>query len=217
MTRTIIIGDVHGCLHELEALLDKVNFKPGKDMLYFLGDIINRGPYSKEVFLKIRQLKAKSVIGNHEFHLLRCTKAGKNHKIIKRIRQEFGSEYENLIKDISLWPFYLETRDFLLVHGGLVPGVSLESTDPYLLTSIRTWDGQGVDINSPENPPWFEFYNDFKLVVFGHWAAMNGVVRDNAIGLDTGCVYGKKLTALILPGKEFVSVPAEKEYFSVDE
>ena len=64
-------------------------------------------------------------------------------------------------------------------------------------------------------PPWFDFYTDDKLVVFGHWAAQEGVVRENAIGLDTGCVYGKKLTALVLPERELVSVKARKQYCEI--
>ncbi len=70
MQRVIVIGDVHGCLDELEQLLEKLEYCPENDILYFLGDIINRGPYSKEVFYKIKSLNAVSVLGNHEYHAL---------------------------------------------------------------------------------------------------------------------------------------------------
>ena len=101
-----------------------------------------------------------------------------------------------------------------MVHGGIVPGVALEDSDPYQITSIRTWDGVGSKLSNPDNPPWFDFYHEKKPVIFGHWAALGGIKRHNVIGIDTGCVYGKKLTALILPEAELVSVNAEKVYFT---
>ena len=72
---------------------------------------------------------------------------------------------------------------------------------------------------------WFDFYTAKKLIVFGHWAALDGIIKDNVIGLDTGCVYGKKLTALILsdfasspnsPKREIVSVQAKKQYLTIE-
>jgi hypothetical protein len=60
--------------------------------------------------------------------------------------------------------------------------------------------------------PWYERYTDSRLVVFGHWAKPAALVRKNAIGLDTGCVYGGALTALILPERRLVSVPARRVY-----
>ncbi len=217
MKRTIIVGDVHGCLHELEKLLDKVKYDPSEDILYFLGDIINRGPDSKGVFKKIKQLNAKSVIGNHEHHLLQKALSNEYDSFyLNKVKQEFGSMFIDLLNEIHNWPYYIETRDFILVHGGVIPGISLKDTDSLILTSIRTWDGEGIDLSNPDNPPWFDFYKDPKLVVFGHWAAVNGIVRENVIGIDTGCVYGKELTALILPERELISVPAASVYCPID-
>lgn len=73
----------------------------------------------------------------------------------------------------------------------------------------------------PDNPPsnnlaWFEFYRGPKLFVFGHWAQLGGIVRENVVGLDTGCVYGKKLSALILPDREIITVKAKSNYCPID-
>jgi len=211
--RTIIIGDVHGCLLELEALLSKINYSPSGDQLYFTGDIINRGPYSKEVFNKVKSLQGRVVLGNHEHNLIRAFEGiGEPRKWIERFKREYGSGLNELIDDLKKWPFFIEEEDFILVHGGIVPGVPLVKTDPYILTNIRTWDGSGKNLKDPKNPPWFDLYREEKLVVFGHWAALEGVFRENVIGLDSGCVYGKKLSALIFPNREIVQVSAAKAY-----
>ncbi len=213
--RNIIIGDVHGCIDELNALLDKVNYRPGFDSLAFLGDIINRGPCSKETFIRFKELNAVSVLGNHERHLLECSRRGYKSRNYLKLEEEYGDLFSELLENIADWPVFIETDDYILVHGGLIPGKGPEQTDSRILTSIRTWDGEGKDLNNPGNPSWYELYKGAKLVVFGHWAALGGVVQQNVIGLDTGCVYGRELTALILPEKKLVNVPALKQYHPV--
>ena len=110
----------------------------------------------------------------------------------------------------------------MLVHAGLLPNKKPQQTDLEDLVKIRK-------IADPKNPKilksWFDFYTAKKLIVFGHWAALDGIIKDNVIGLDTGCVYGKKLTALILsdfasspnsPKREIVSVQAKKQYLAIE-
>ncbi len=214
--RTVIISDVHGCLDELENLLSKVNFIPEKDSLTLLGDIINRGPYSRETFLRIQELGATSILGNHEWHLLKSQRSYEKSRKFRKLHTEFGDHFRIFLDEIAKWPAFIETNDYILVHAGLVPGIPPGQTDPRILTSIRTWDGKGEDLNDPSNPPWFELYKGNKSVVFGHWAALEGIAADKYIGIDTGCVYGKRLTALLLPEKELVSVPARKVYCPID-
>ena len=214
MGRLIIIGDVHGCLDELEDLLDKVQYQAENDILYFLGDIINRGPYSKEVFFRIKDLNATSVLGNHEYHAIHGAHAEHDSGYQRYLKKNFGKDFNDFLDDIRSWPLYIELKEYILVHGGIVPGVELMDSDPYMMTSIRTWDGMGTRLSEPENPPWFDFYKGTKQVVFGHWALLGGVNRHNVTGIDTGCVYGKRLTALILPEQKLVSVKARKAYFT---
>lgn len=203
MKRTIIVGDVHGCSVELKELLEKVSYQKDEDELYFVGDLINRGPNSKGVYELLKESEAISVLGNHEYALLQSENGERPMKDwILQLRTQFGKLYPEFLADLKTWPVYLEKKDFILVHAGLVPDVPLHEADPHALTNIRNF----------EQTPWFDFYHDKKLVVFGHWAQLEGIVRDNIIGLDTGCVYGKKLTAVILPERKLITVNAKEVY-----
>ncbi|MBF0287085.1 MAG: metallophosphoesterase [SAR324 cluster bacterium] len=211
--RTIVIGDVHGCLEELEELLNQVQYASTKDRLIFAGDFINRGPCSLEVLEKIQSLRADAVMGNHELGFLKYLKDPSfvydNFPLLK-------SQMGNRLLFWSHWlerlPLFIEEKEFIVVHAGLAPNQAPFETSADILTRIRTWDGQGTDLNNPEDPSWFELYHDPKLVLFGHWAKKGLVFRDNAIGLDTGCVYGKKLTAVVLPERSICQVPAKQIY-----
>lgn len=188
--RTLIVGDVHGCIRELDLLLAKVCYTPG-DRLIFLGDLINKGPASLAVLQRVKELGAEVILGNHELALLLEIEQGAKPK--------FPREY---IEWMRSWPSYIDTKDFLVVHGGLIPDEDFRASDPRDITRIRLW----------QEKPWFELYTGKKLVVFGHWAAMGLVWRDNAIGLDTGCVYGKQLSCLELPGRKLTQVDALEQY-----
>lgn len=214
--RTIIIGDVHGCFDEVQDLLRKTGFTPTKDRLIFVGDLINKGPKSLEVLQFVRSNNYEAVMGNHELGFLKYLETGKTRHLGF---ETLAGEMQNAVEDWAQWiaalPPFIEEKDFLVVHGGLIPGEHPSKSDMNQLARIRTWDGKGLDLNNPNHKPWFEFYTDTKLVVFGHWALRGLVKRPNAIGLDTGCVYGKELSAVILPEKKIVSVKAKKVYQSL--
>jgi diadenosine tetraphosphatase ApaH/serine/threonine PP2A family protein phosphatase len=94
----------------------------------------------------------------------------------------------------------------VVVHAGLRPGRSLAEQDLTDLTEIRQ-----VVIRDKETP-WFDVYDGDQTVIFGHWVFGEPVVKANAIGIDTGCVYGGRLTACVLPERNLVSVPARRAY-----
>jgi len=210
--RTIIIGDVHGCSWELKQLVEKLCITP-EDRVYFVGDLINKGPNSLKVYRRFRAMGAQAVIGNHELAVLHQVDGKRTPTaMFKKLKRSFGSEFKAFVKDLRSWPSFIEEDDFLLVHAGVIPGKGLTDCKKRDLANIRTWDGIGDDLQNPKNPPWYRFYEGEKLVVFGHWAAKGLVNRPNVIGLDTGCVYGKELSALILPERKIVSVKAREAY-----
>lgn len=195
--RTLIIGDVHGCLRELELLLEKVGFSLGQDRLIFVGDLINKGPNSLGVLQKVYDLKAEVVRGNHE------------HALIQSKTTPYPRE---LVSWIKTWPYFIDEKDYMVIHGGIIPGQHPSESDPSVFTRLRTWDPKTKSPGKYDDPPWFDFYHDKKLIVFGHWAAKGLIKRDNVIGIDSGCVYGRQLTCLVLPGKQIVQVDALKCY-----
>lgn len=212
MKRTIIIGDIHGCLRELESLLLKVNFNQETDRLISVGDLINKGPYSADVLRLWRHLKAEVVIGNHELSFLRNRHHQEKRDWHKKLILELGHESEEYLDWLQTWPAYLESHDFIVVHGGIVPNMPLQETPREWLTSIRTWDGRGDDLNNPNHPAWYGLYEGNKLVVYGHWAAQGLKIKRKTIGLDSGCCYGRQLSALILPERKIIQQTAYDTY-----
>ncbi len=208
MSRTIIIGDIHGCASELELLLKKVEVSKG-DELIAVGDLVRKGPDSGSVLSWAMETPNLScVLGNHEARLLDRWVAGEIPSPStpdEEILRQLGDRYDAAMAFIKSWPLYLERDGFFVVHAGIDPRIpTLAEQSRRDLTTIRVPEGMSI--------PWYEAYTDNRLAVFGHWAQPVPIIRPNAIGLDTGCVYGGALTALILPEKRLVSVPASQEY-----
>jgi serine/threonine protein phosphatase 1 len=204
--RTIVIGDVHGCVDELKDLLRAVDAGP-EDRLISVGDLLAKGPDSRAVLeWAMSTPNLQCVLGNHELRLLKHWKAGtrsdeKSHDA--ETYRQLGERYDEFMRYIAKWPATLSGPGFTVVHAGFDPREELEWQSRLTLANIRTLsDGR----------PWYEAYESSRLVVFGHWARREPVVRRNAVGLDTGCVYGGALTALVLPERRLVSVPARRIY-----
>lgn len=209
--RTIVVGDVHGCLDELQLLLKSCNFDSVHDRLIFVGDLVNKGPKSFEVLRFIRDSEFECVTGNHELKLIQCMEKSGSFK-----RSDLKNLAEDLLEDSFDWlswlkslPGYIEDPDFLVVHAGLAPSMTLENTPLSILANIRTWDGNGENMNRSSDPAWYDLYLEEKLVIYGHWAVDGLKVRRNTIGLDSGCCYGRKLSAVILPERRIVQVESK--------
>ena len=110
--------------------------------------------------------------------------------------------------------FYVEDEDFLVVHG-LKPGFHPSQTGARILTKIRTWDGLGEELKDMDNPAWHDFYQDEKVVIYGHWAYQGLHLTKNTIGLDSGCVYGNQLSGVMLPEREIIQVQAKEFIFPI--
>lgn len=207
MGRILIIGDVHGCHEEFDELLDKLA-PTASDQLICVGDLICKGPSSVKVLRIAMRLKNfTTLIGNHELRFLNCwyKKAVPNIKPYDLATyEEMGSRYEEFMYFFANCPFYVDLKEALVVHAGLRPHTILFDQKKTDLTKLRLLE--------PENKPWYEFYKDSKPVVFGHWVRREPLLQENVIGLDTGCVYGGKLSAFILPGRDVISVKAKKIY-----
>jgi serine/threonine protein phosphatase 1 len=206
--RVIIIGDVHGCSVELGNLLEAAEVTD-KDSIISVGDLICKGPDSRSVMKWAMETpNLRCVLGNHEARLLDRWLTGQKPVPQSSDAETFlqlGDCYEEAMNFLKSWPLYVEGDGFLVVHAGLDPHVfSLRKQSREDLTTIRI--PKGMDV------PWYDAYKGNELVVFGHWSRTEPVIRPNAIGLDTGCVYGGSLTAVILPERRLISIPAQRDY-----
>jgi len=204
--RTIFIGDVHGCRTELEEMLSALQLRPD-DRVIMLGDLINRGPDSAGVVKLVYNAGFECLMGNHEEEYLHLYQDEEKYK---NLRQVIGREMHSWIE---ARPLYIEENEFLAVHAGLQPGLHPKDTRRDILLNIRTWDGRGRDIRNPDNPPWYNFYNGTRPIFYGHWARKGLNLRDTTFGLDSGCVYGRALSAYILEEKKLIQIPARTTYY----
>lgn len=207
MNKIFAIGDIHGCLEKLRELMDKTGIDYTRDTLVFIGDYIDRGSFSKEVVDYILRLRSKyeniiCLLGNHEQMFLRylegidedlyLSNGGVNtlrsYEILlsdnaEKRKSKIPAAHRQFFESLSL---YYETDEYIFVHAGLRPGLPLSDQEPHDLLWIR-----------------YEFMesgqNFGKTVVFGHTPLMSPLIDKNKIGIDTGAVYGGKLTCVELP------------------
>jgi len=210
-SRTIVVGDLHGCYDELEELLEKANFSD-EDRLVCVGDLITKGPKNREVLERfMTDPQFSTVIGNHDLALRRRW-LGEEVDLKpaqKEVHKELKAEKDSYTAYLCTLPFIIDLDTHLVVHAGLRPNVELHSQTTGDLTRIRTL---GPDRECEEGTPWYHVYYGEKTVLFGHWPAPEPRRGKKAIGLDTGCVYGYQLTAYIIETDEFVSVAAHRAY-----
>ena len=211
MSRTIVVGDIHGCYDELMELCGKVELSQD-DRVVSVGDLITKGPKNREVLeLFMTDPRFTTVIGNHDLALRR--KWYGEDVALKSAQREAHKELETgkdaYASFLSRLPFTIDLGSHLVVHAGLRPNVELHSQTTGDMTRLRTL---GPDRESEEGTPWYDVYDGEKTVLFGHWPAPEPRRGKKAIGLDTGCVYGYNLTAYIIETDEFVTVRAKRAY-----
>jgi hypothetical protein len=213
--RRLFVGDLHGCLAELDRLLAEFAFRPGVDRLFSVGDIIGKGPDVVGTLARLKSLDAGVVVGNHDQSLLTAaSEAAMGGNPRRRdYLDSLGPGKDAWIEWIASWPYYLDSPDVLLVHAGLEPGkTDPAGMSPRILTQIRTWDGEGKNLNRAGDPAWFECVNPDRIIVFGHWAQRGLIDLPGFKGLDTGCVYGGKLTGWCPEEDRFLQVDAARPY-----
>ncbi len=215
MERILAIGDIHGCYTKLVRLMEKVKMNPEKDLLVFIGDYIDRGDQSKEVVDYLIQLKKKApstifLLGNHEQMLLEYLDGININPFLyngghKTLVSYFGPgplasflehplvfPADHLEFFNSLRPYY-EMKDYIFTHAGLKARIPLRSQDLSDLLWIR-------------EKFLYSKFNYGKTVIFGHTPFPEPFISKQKIGIDTGAVYGNKLTCLELPAMKFYTV-----------
>lgn len=209
--RTIVVGDIHGCYDELMALLEKAAFD-ADDRVVAVGDLVVKGCKNREVLeLFIEDERFRAVLGNHDRALCRYWngEAVTLKDSQERTRAELAADEPRYAAYLQSLPLMIDLGTHLVVHAGVRPGVALAEQSADDLTELRSL---GEDRTNRAGVPWYERYDDEKIVLFGHWPAPAPRRGPRALGLDTGCVYGFQLTAYIIETGELLSVEALRAY-----
>ena len=243
-----IIGDVHGCCDELEALLERLGYEvidcvPGLPSLFsgsayahpedrkavFVGDLVDRGPRILDtlrlVATMVRHGSALCVPGNHDIKLLKKLQ-GKNVQITHglaatlteidalpgEIRGPFRSELAEFL-DGLVSHYVLDDGNLVVAHAGMkqeMQGRGSGRVRDFALYGETT--GETDEFGLPVRHDWASEYRGAATVVYGHTPVPEPEWLNRTVNIDTGCVFGGKLTALRYPEREFVSVPAAQSY-----
>ena len=257
---TYAIGDVQGCFDELQALLARLDFGR-RDRLWFVGDLVNRGPKSLEVLRFVRSLgrRAVTVLGNHDLHLVT------QHEGFERPRKDdtihdvlAAPDRKELVDWLRERPMMHASGDVAMVHAGLLPEWTIKralelarevegalarrnyrdflanmygSKPDRWSDKLEGWDRLRVIVNAmtrmrfatrkgkmdfhakgaaaPEGySAWFDLRPKEKAsLICGHWSALGLKLRPRLAALDSGCVWGGKLSALRLEDRTLYQVP----------
>ncbi|MET7494767.1 polynucleotide kinase-phosphatase [Streptomyces sp900116325] len=228
-----IIGDIHGCSSELESLLGKLGYVDGAHpegrTAVFVGDLVDRGPDSPGVLRRVMSMvsagDALCVPGNHENKLGRYLKGRKvqhTHGLAETIEQldredahdpAFREQVREFI-DGLVSHYVLDGGKLVVCHAGLPEkyhGRTSGRVRSHALYGDTT--GETDEFGLPVRYPWAEDYRGRAAVVYGHTPVPSTSWVNNTLCLDTGAVFGGKMTALRWPERELVDVPAEKVWY----
>lgn len=227
MPRTLFIGDVHSCADEVKDLVDRAALVTG-DRVFFTGDLLSRGPKPHEVLKLYRELGAQAPVGNHERRLLDARHAKRRGEKGPRLSASHQAIVDELEKEdwelLEELPLLVPVPEHgvVLAHAGVDPSLPLDRQDAWVVTHVRSIDADGKP-SEKWGQPWGELYRGPEHIVFGHNARKAPQLHAFATGLDTGCVYGGRLTGMLLPDGErpppvadredcLISVPARETY-----
>lgn len=243
--RTIVVGDIHGCLDEFRALVERVGYRQGEDRLIIAGDLVDRGPDSAGVVRYAMSIGAEAIQGNHDAKLLRrrghILKSTVNPHYRNPMFPDMDQEHTiSQLSDIEIaWlsglSYYIELPEYntIVVHAGLTPGKSVAEQSKEILTMVRYVDPDTHKMmplvipgfRQPEGSKfWAEIWDGKQDVIFGHTVVGRECIKDwdapsgaRCYGIDTGCVFGGRLSAMILDPdmpnvREVVQVSAAREY-----
>jgi serine/threonine protein phosphatase 1 len=207
--RTFIIGDIHGCFDEPIELTEKIGLSDN-DMLISVGDIVDRGNKSKEVYeYFLNRPNSKVLVGNHE--------RKHQNKILSYaqeiVRVQFGADYENFLKWINTLDYYYETENAIIIHAFFEHDKDLKEQKQEVLCGSTSGDRYLEKKYAPETF-WSEYYKGTKPIIYGHHVVGdNPKILNNTFGIDTGCCHGNYLTAIELPSFNVIQVKAKKDYW----
>ncbi len=235
-----VIGDVHGCAAELRALLEQLGWQlevddagravgarhPEGRTAVFVGDLVDRGPDTPGVLRLVMGMVAAGtalcVAGNHEAKLIRALKGAQvqvKHGLAETLAQLDGEDADFRAAVLTFLTglishYVLDDGRLVVAHAGLKEayhGRTSGRVRSFALYGDTT--GETDEFGLPVRYPWAREYRGKAIVVYGHTPVLEPEWINNTICLDTGVVFGGRLTALRYPTREIVQIPAAREYY----
>ena len=211
MSETYLIGDVHGCFFTLKKLLKKI---PKTSKLIFLGDLGDKGNFSFEVYDFVIKNNHTLILGNHDYMILKYLEKALEGKLknlwttnnsfggyntIKSYRKIPNKQIKEHLDFIKKSPTFLKINNLFLTHGYGLPYYKRRNQ----LKNKKLKYFKSFLSNRHNNSSYIQDWEDLSsnnsiINIYGHCNVKEIEIRDNSIGIDTGCVYGGKLTALKL-------------------
>ncbi|PCI57563.1 MAG: diadenosine tetraphosphatase [Methylophilaceae bacterium] len=265
---TYAIGDIQGCYHAFQALLQRLEFNLEADTLWLVGDLINRGSGSLEVlsWCYQHQNHINIVLGNHDLHAIAVAHGIRSPHRSDTLQPILDASNAKALMDwLRHQPLMVANADYVMVHAGLLPQWTLSEALAYAkeveaalqsedyvdflsnmygntpnawrddltgydrlraitnaMTRMRVcaqdgaldFDFKGELADVPKGfLPWFDMPNrksKEQAIIFGHWSALGLHQRENVYALDTGCLWGEKLTAMCLETQKITQVASDE-------
>jgi len=228
-----LIGDIHGCYDELVELLEKLGYQienhnathPENRTLIFLGDLNDRGPKTPDVYKLAMNMVADGnalcVLGNHDFKLLKYLRGSKvkvNHGLEQTVEQ-LNNETDEFILQLKdflaglISHYVLDEGKLVVAHAGLkeeMHGRGSGAVRSFCMYGETT--GEIDQFGLPVRHNWASEYKGRTKILYGHTPVPIPTWLNNTLNIDTGCVFGGKLTALRYPENQLVEVQAKKVY-----
>ncbi len=213
MNRTFVFGDIHGCYDEMTGLLRDLNATEN-DVIVSLGDIVDRGPKSVEVYHFFKNTpNAVVLMGNHE----RKHQRGILSYAQEIVKLQMGDEYPEFIQWINSLGYYYETPEAIIVHAAFENNVPLKHQKEDVLCG-STSGARYLEKIYPENTHWTDYYSGTKPIVYGHHVVGESPkIVNNTYGIDTGACHGGFLTVLELPGFIFHQYEVSEDYWASEQ
>jgi protein phosphatase len=233
-----IVGDIHGCFDELQELLTNLGYKTEQDgrefrvippdsrKAVFLGDLVDRGPRVTDVLRLVMGMMRENtgicVPGNHDIKLhrkLRGKDVKMTHGIVETLAQleaeppEFTRQVNDFLDEL-VSHYVLDAGNLVVVHAGMKEVLQgHQSSDARAFALFGETTGETDEFGLPVRYNWAADYRGRAMVVYGHTPVAEPEWLNRTINIDTGCVFGGRLTALRYPELELISVKARAVYY----
>jgi protein phosphatase len=238
MMKFDIIGDIHGCYDELLALIQKLDYSMQDGIpvhsddrhLAFVGDAMDRGPDSLKTLRLLFDMQDAHALnyspGNHCNKLYRYAKgnhvqlthglettAAEINALSKEQRKQFLNRYRQFYEGLPLYQT-LNSGELIIAHAGIserLLGIPYsEKVRIFVLYGDIT--GKQLPNGKPVRRDWAKHYKGQACIVYGHTPVKEARFLQNTVNIDTGCVFGGKLTAIRYPEMEIISVPSQQPF-----